>query len=119
LNINSSLVPKRLGPKRATKIRKMFNLTKTDDVRKFVIRREIVVEGKPTQTKAPKIQRLVTPVVLQRKRHRAALKKRAVQSQRDQAADYAKVLSLRIKEKKEKLKESRRLSSVRKASSSK
>lgn len=34
-------IPKRLGPKRATKIRKMFNLTKEDDVRKYVIRREI------------------------------------------------------------------------------
>ena len=97
----------------------MFNLTKTDDVRKFVIRREIVREGKKTQSKAPKIQRLVTPVVLQRKRHRAAVKKQAVQSARDQAADYAQVLSLRIKEKKEKLKESRRASSLRKQSISK
>ncbi|KAJ2071574.1 40S ribosomal protein S6, partial [Coemansia sp. S100] len=28
-------VPKRLGPKRASNIRKLFNLTKEDDVRKF------------------------------------------------------------------------------------
>jgi hypothetical protein len=34
-------IPKRLGPKRANKIRKMFNLTKEDDVRKYVIRREV------------------------------------------------------------------------------
>lgn len=31
--------PKRLGPKRATKIRKFFGLDKKDDVRNFVIRR--------------------------------------------------------------------------------
>merc|ERR1711869_129394 len=31
--------PIRLGPKRATKIRKLFNLTDTEDVRKFVVRR--------------------------------------------------------------------------------
>jgi small subunit ribosomal protein S6e len=35
------VLPKRLGPKRATKIRKFFNLTKQDDVRKYVIRREV------------------------------------------------------------------------------
>eukprot|EP00747_Dinoflagellata_sp_TGD_P125736 gnl/TRDRNA2_/TRDRNA2_174196_c0_seq16.p1 gnl/TRDRNA2_/TRDRNA2_174196_c0~~gnl/TRDRNA2_/TRDRNA2_174196_c0_seq16.p1 ORF type:complete len:235 (-),score=85.14 gnl/TRDRNA2_/TRDRNA2_174196_c0_seq16:56-760(-) len=55
--------PRRLGPKRASNIRKLFNLEKEDDVRKFVVRREA---GK--KKKAPKIQRLVTPVMLQRKR---------------------------------------------------
>ena len=34
-------VPKRLGPKRANKIRALFHLTKEDDVRKYVIRREV------------------------------------------------------------------------------
>lgn len=39
---------------RATKIRKFFNLTKTDDVRKFVIRREVVskTEGAKPYSKA-------------------------------------------------------------------
>merc|ERR1719482_499940 len=57
--------PRRLGPKRASNIRKLFNLEKKDDVRKFVIHREI--EGKKKK-KAPKIQRLVTGSMLQRKR---------------------------------------------------
>merc|ERR1712070_1216782 len=57
--------PRRLGPKRASNIRKLFNLEKKDDVRQFVVRREI--EGKKKK-KAPKIQRLVTPATLQRKR---------------------------------------------------
>merc|ERR1719159_2421591 len=43
--------PRRLGPKRASNIRKLFNLEKEDDVRKFVVRREA---GK--KKKAPKIQ---------------------------------------------------------------
>ena len=34
-------MPRRLGPKRATKIRRLFNLSKEDDVRKYVIRRTI------------------------------------------------------------------------------
>merc|ERR1711935_93336 len=56
--------PRRLGPKRASNIRKLFNLEKKDDVRKFVVRREA---GKKKK-KAPKIQRLVTRAMLQRKR---------------------------------------------------
>lgn len=50
-------LPKRLGPKRATKIRKFFNLSKEDDVTKFVIRREVTTKAGKTYTKAPKIQR--------------------------------------------------------------
>ncbi|XP_046451198.1 40S ribosomal protein S6-like [Daphnia pulex] len=34
-------VPKRLGPKRASKIRKLFNLAKEDDVRQYVIKRPL------------------------------------------------------------------------------
>merc|ERR1712232_1543170 len=58
--------PRRLGPKRAANIRKLFNLEKKDDVRKFVVRRVVKEGGK--KTKAPKIQRLVTSSMLQRKR---------------------------------------------------
>merc|ERR1711933_50716 len=58
--------PRRLGPKRAANIRKLFNLEKKDDVRKFVVRRQVKEGGK--KTKAPKIQRLVTSSMLQRKR---------------------------------------------------
>merc|ERR1712050_132319 len=66
--------PRRLGPKRASNIRKLFNLEKKDDVRKFVVRREA---GK--KKKAPKIQRLVTPSMLQRKRfYRSTVRARMV-----------------------------------------
>jgi len=58
--------PIRLGPKRASQVRKMFSLSKEDDVRKYVVRREL--EGKKKKSKAPKIQRLITSQRLQRKR---------------------------------------------------
>ncbi|RHZ75952.1 hypothetical protein Glove_208g78 [Diversispora epigaea] len=111
-------VPKRLGPKRASKIRKFFNLSKQDDVRKFVIRREVKPKNpdKKPYTKAPKIQRLVTPLTLQRKRHRIALKKRRAKAAKVAAEEYSKVLARRVKEQKERkadLKKKR--SSVRKA----
>jgi len=95
-------VPRRLGPKRATKIRKLFNLTKEDDVRTYVIKRPLPQkEGKKLRYKAPKIQRLITPVMLQRKRHRVALKRRRAEKRKHEAADYAKLLAQRQKESKE------------------
>ncbi|KAH0544800.1 hypothetical protein FGG08_001029 [Glutinoglossum americanum] len=110
--------PKRLGPKRATKIRRFFGLSKDDDVRKFVIRREVQPkgEGKKPYTKAPKIQRLVTPQRLQRKRHRVALKRRHAEASKDAANDYAQLLAKRVAEEKAKKTElrKRRASSMRK-----
>jgi small subunit ribosomal protein S6e len=84
--------PKRLGPKRATRIRKLFALTKDDDVRRFVIRRKIEKEGKPVRYKAPKIQRLVTDARLRRKRVYKAGKKARWEKTRAAVADYQKVL---------------------------
>jgi small subunit ribosomal protein S6e len=75
--LTDTIQPKRLGPKRANNIRKLFNLTKDDDVRKFVVRREIQPkdESKKPRTKAPKIQRLVTPIRIQRKKRLIRMKK--------------------------------------------
>jgi len=102
--LTDKYIPRRLGPKRATKIRKLFNLSKEDDVRKYVIKREIKKEkdGKTkTITKAPKIQRLVTPERLQRKRHEVAVKKHRAEKSTREAADYAKLLAQRRKESRE------------------
>ena len=44
--LTDTVLPKRLGPKRATKIRRFFNLSKEDDVRKYVVRREVVSSKK-------------------------------------------------------------------------
>jgi small subunit ribosomal protein S6e len=53
--LTENTLPKRLGPKRATKIRRFFNLNKKDDVRKYVIRRSVTSakkEGAKPYTKA-------------------------------------------------------------------
>jgi len=100
------VLPKRLGPKRATKIRKFFNLSKEDDVRKYVVRREVKsqkkAEAKP-YFKAPKIQRLVTPIRLQRRRHLRSLKRRKLESQKEQKAEYDALIAKRVAEKKAKV----------------
>ncbi|RKF71456.1 40S ribosomal protein S6-B [Golovinomyces cichoracearum] len=98
--LTDTVHPKRLGPKRATKIRKFFGLTKEDDVRKYVIRREVQPkgEGKKPYSKAPKIQRLVTPQRLQHKRHRIALKRRNAERSKDAATEYSALLAKRILE---------------------
>jgi len=102
--LTDSLIPRRLGPKRASKIRKLFALTKDDDVRKYVIRREVPAkaEGKKPSSKAPKIQRLVTPISLQRKRHRMSLKKNRQIKAKTEAANYQKMLAQKQKEMREK-----------------
>jgi len=65
-------VPRRLGPKRANNIRKLFALDKSDPVTSYVVRRTIEKEGKKAKKVAPRVQRLITPVTVQRKRHRIA-----------------------------------------------
>jgi small subunit ribosomal protein S6e len=98
--LTDTVIPRRLGPKRASHIRKLFKLSKGDDVRKFVLtyRREINKEGKKPKYKSPKIQRLVTPIRLQRKRHRLALKKSRTQKSKAEAQEYARLLAQRNKE---------------------
>ncbi|KAJ3831529.1 40s ribosomal protein s6-b [Lentinula raphanica] len=93
-----TVLPKRLGPKRATKIRKFFNLSKEDDVRKYVKK-----EGAKPYTKAPKIQRLVTSMRLQRRRHLCSIKRRKLEHQKEQKAEYDALLSKRVAGKKAKV----------------
>ncbi|XP_053437750.1 40S ribosomal protein S6-like [Nycticebus coucang] len=118
--LTDTTVPWRLGPKRASRIRKFFNLSK-DDVRQYVVRKPLNKEGKKPGTKAPKIQHLVTSCVLQHKHWRIALKKQRTKKNKEEAAEYAKLLAKRMKEAKEKCQEQiakrRRLSSLRASTS--
>lgn len=115
--LTDTQVPRRLGPKRASNIRKLFNLSKEDDVRQYVVKRPLPEkDGKKARVKAPKIQRLITPVVLQRKRHRMAIKKHRVEARKESEAEYAKLIVQRRKE--EKLRRRSRLSSMRDSKSS-
>merc|ERR1740137_214782 len=110
--LTDTTIPRRLGPKRAGKIRKLFNLSKEDDVRQYVVRRCLPEkDGKKAKSKAPKIQRLVTPVVLQRKRARFALKKKRVTKKREAHAEYMQLLAKRMKEAKERKAERKRSNS--------
>ena len=102
-----------------------------------MIRREVQPkgEGKKPYTKAPKIQRLVTPQRLQHKRHRIALKRRHAEAAKDAAVcllssiefvaitnrvslqtEYAQILAKRVNEEKAKKSElrKRRASSMKK-----
>eukprot|EP00253_Pinus_taeda_P010180 PITA_10180 len=100
--------PRMLGPRRASKIRKLFNLSKEDDVRKYVntYRRTFQPKSGKTQSKSPKIQRLVTPLTLQRKRARIAEKKKRIAKAKSEAAEYQKLLASRLKEQHDRRSES-------------
>merc|ERR1719271_1821681 len=84
--LTDTQVPVRLGPKRANKIRKLFALSKEDDVRKNV--KEV--------TKAPKIQRLITPIMLQRKRDMKRKKMAQVEKVKKDAEEYHRVQTQHI-----------------------
>merc|ERR1711959_266792 len=94
-------IPKLRGPKRAS------TLSKDDDVRKYVniYRRTKEKDGK-TYSTAPKIQRLITPTKLQRKRRIKCLKAKKIQKAKTEAAAYQKLLAVRTKEAKERRSES-------------
>ena len=117
--LTDRVVPRRLGPKRASRIRKLFNLEKEDDVRKFVVRRPVPYkkDESKVKSKAPKIQRLITPQALQRKRHIRALRNRAQAKAKSEAAAYKHLLAERAKEAKaRKAEEVQRRRSSRKSS---
>ena len=106
--------PRRRGPKRANKIRALFNLEKEDDVRPFVIRRPIE-KGEKTIYKAPKIQRLITPARLQRKRRIRAAKRERFEKSKATAKAYDALVARRQKEEKERKalrKQSRKSSTI-------
>jgi len=100
--LNDHVIPRRLGPKRASKLRKLFNLTKEDDVRKFVIRRYLPAkEGKDgkkrrARTKAPKIQRLITPVVLERRKRKRRLLRERREKSKEERAEYQALLRRKL-----------------------
>merc|ERR1712084_61261 len=76
----------------------MGNLEKKDDVRQFVVRRE-VRDGK--KKKAPKIQRLVTPAMLQRKRYFKSQTRTRMVLAKKLKTDYQKRVSEYRQEQKE------------------
>ena len=98
---------KRLGPKRATRILRQFGLTeiynkkKKDKnerknlrymITKFAPKRTVTTKNGKTYVKAAKIQRLVTPERLRRKKLLKAIKEERVKVAEDQRASYHKLL---------------------------
>merc|ERR1711977_641457 len=91
----------RLGPKRANKIRKLWGFEKDDDVRAGVVRRTITTKNGKTYTKAPKIQRIITPQRLQRKRRMKALKNQRGLKNKAETATYLSLVAQRKREAKD------------------
>ena len=89
--VTDTTAPRRLGPKRASKIRKLFNLSRSDDVRKYVVRRRVTKAGKKDRMKAPKIQRLITPKIKARRYQKA---QSALEHVRRSAAERREYLRL-------------------------
>jgi len=101
--LTDQIKPRRHAPKRASNIRRLFNLTdKKDDVRQYNIKRRIAKEGQKAYNKYPKIQRLVTPERLQRKRSQFHEAKERVKASRKAAEEYNALIASRYKEARDK-----------------
>ena len=74
-------------------------MRKKDDVRKYVVKREIKKKDK-TFFKSPKIQRLITEKRIRRKKLDKRAKVDGFKARKDARAKYEKLLSNYIKEKK-------------------
>jgi small subunit ribosomal protein S6e len=101
--LTDQVKPRRHAPKRASNIRKLFNLTdKKDDVRQYNIKRRIAKDGQKAYNKYPKIQRLVTPQRLQRKRSQFHEAKERVKASKKAAEEYNALIAARYKEARDK-----------------
>ncbi|KAL0567789.1 40S ribosomal protein S6 [Marasmius crinis-equi] len=104
--LTDTVLPNNLGPRRAAKIRKFCNLSKEDDVRKYVIGREVnsaKKENAKLYTKVPKISGLVTPTRLQHRCHLRFVKLRKLEHQKEQKGEYDALLAKRVADKKAKV----------------
>jgi len=102
--LTDTKIPRRLGPKRVGKIVKMFNLSRKDDVRDYVVRRKVTTKNGNKITKKPKIQRLITPAVLQRRKQiKRRVKNRKKASYEKRKAYFDKLVnrSNKLKDKKD------------------
>jgi len=86
--VTDTSAPRRLGPKRANKIRKLFNLSRDDNVRKFVVRRKVEKEGKKARYKAPKIQRLVTSTIKARRAKKVKARQADLRKSQEARKEY-------------------------------
>jgi len=100
--LTDQVKPRRHGPKRASKIRKLFNLTKDDDVKSYVLRRKIVKDGQKPYYKSPKIQRLITPQRLARKRHERHVRRERYEASKVAAKEYNDLVAARFKDQRDK-----------------
>jgi len=101
LTDEASARPRRLGPKRASKIRKMFDLPKDADVTKAVIYRDIEKDGKKVASKAPKIQRLITPRRIRRKAKWRSEKAKRFKASKAAAREYNELIAKRAAEERQ------------------
>jgi len=116
--LTDTVKPRRHGPKRAANIRKLFNLSSKDDVKEYNIKRKIAKEGQKAYFKRPKIQRLITPQRLQRKRHERAVQKERYEKSKRMAEAFNQIVAARYKEQRDKRQETvqkRRSASQRRA----
>ena len=109
--VTDTTVPRRLGPKRATNIRKLYGIERQEKdqsittalIKKNVTRRTFKSKKNPAaalRQKAPKIQRLITDVRLRRKRINKEDKVRRWKKTIEARAAYSKLIDEHVAKRK-------------------
>jgi len=91
--LTDKILPRRLPPRRASKLRKLFKRTREDDINEFVINRVIKKRGKKKRIIKPKIQRVMTERNQGHARYRRNLKRRRVEARKEEEVEYRKLLA--------------------------
>jgi small subunit ribosomal protein S6e len=95
--------PRALGPKRAAAIRKLWNLPRDADVRKFVVKRKVSKAGKKDRFKAPAIQRLVTSRIRARRVKKVAVRLNGLKKSAQERREFVQsVAASRMKQRQRK-----------------
>lgn len=120
--------PKRLGPKRATNILKEFGILDTYNkkkqnaeerktlrllITKFANKREVTTKNGKTFVKRPKIQRLITPIRLRRKKIFKRMKEESRKYTQEQKKAYEETLK-RLRKSSKKAKKTRKTEKAQK-----
>jgi small subunit ribosomal protein S6e len=106
VGLSENSIPRHRGPKRASKIRKLFHLTKNENIIGYstLLCRKVEksTESGTEKKKSLKIQRLVTPLTLQRNMSRFTAKKKRLEKSLNEARLFHRQLVQHLKEKSSK-----------------
>lgn len=86
--VTTKSVPRALGPKRVSTIRKLWNLPSDADASKFVVKRKVDSKGGKSRFKGPRVQRLITDKIRTARRRKLKVRADALKESASQRREF-------------------------------